>query len=629
MILLQFSGVVKTYNNIQLLRGVDLTVLPGEKIGLVGPNGVGKTTLLKIALGQVLADDGTAVLNSKIKLGYVSQEDEIVSDYSLFLAMLESYTDLLRIKSELEELELTIASGSEKHLVKYGELQHQWEVMGGYNLDTVIKSTLLGLGFAEADFHRPISSFSGGERNRASLAKVLLHSPDLLLLDEPTNHLDIESTIWLEEYLRDFSGSLIVVSHDRVFLDHVVNKIVELDHGLLDTYHGNFTAYCEERSERRRLQLKKYMQQQEEIERIEDFVRRNIAGQKTKQAQSRRLALTKLERLDAPTSEVKKAHISIQASRRSFQSILKTEDLRFSYGDRVLFSDVSFEIERGEKIGMIGRNGAGKSTLIKVLVGELEAQDGFVEIGRNVDWKYVDQELAVLKPENSIIDTVWDIRPEWDAFQLRSHLARFLFFGEEVFKQVKMLSGGEKKKLALARLLALPANFIILDEPTNHLDINSREVLEESLREYDGTALFISHDRFFLEAVATRIIALQDGKVIDWRGKYSEFAERMKATPSQAESADKSNRREEYKHERRLKNIVTSRKRRIKELEEEIAILEEEISGLQEELLDDKHASDWEKLASLGEEQQGRRGLLEKSMWEYYQLLEEDEAADN
>jgi ATP-binding cassette subfamily F protein 3 len=621
--------VVKTYNDNQLLKGVDLTVLPGDKIGLVGPNGVGKTTLLKIGLGQILPDDGTVNLNSKIKLGYVSQEDEITSDYSLFLAMLESYTELLRIKSEMDEHELLIASGSEKHLEKYGELQHLWEARGGYNLDTEIKSTLIGLGFSEDDFHRPISSFSGGERNRASLAKVLLHLPDLLLLDEPTNHLDIESTIWLEDYLKGYAGSLIVVSHDRVFLDHVVNKIVELDHGLLDTYLGNFSAYCEERSERRRLQLKKYLQQQEEIERIEDFIRRNMAGQKTKQAQSKRLALSKLERIAAPTSETRKAHISLQASRRSFQTILKAEDLRFGFGDRVLFSDVDFEIERGEKIGLIGRNGTGKSTLVRVLVGELEPQDGYVAIGRNVDWEYVDQDLTILNPADSVIDTVWDIRPEWDAFQLRSHLARFLFFGEEVFKQVKMLSGGEKKKLALARLLALPANFIILDEPTNHLDINSREVLEESLREYDGTALFISHDRFFLESVATRIIALRDGEMIDWHGKYSEFVERMKAAPPPVESVEKLSRREEYKQERRQKNLVTARKRRIKELEEEIAALEEQIKGLQEELLDERYASDWEKLAGLGDKQQAKRQLLDKCAREYYQLLEEDEAADS
>jgi ATP-binding cassette, subfamily F, member 3 len=629
LIFLQFSGIKKTYNNTELLKGIDLSVVRGERIGLVGPNGVGKTTLLKIALGQVLPDDGSVTLSNRIKLGYVSQEDEIASDYSLFLAMLESYSEMLKIKAELDDLELVVADGSEKSLQRYGELQHQWEMMGGYNLDTVIKSTLVGLGFSESEFHRPISSFSGGERNRASLAKVLLQKPDLLLLDEPTNHLDIESTIWLEEYLQGFEGSLIVVSHDRVFLDHVVNKIVELDHGLLETYHGNFTAYCDERNERRRLQLKHYLQQQEEIENIQDFIRRNLAGQKTKQAQSKRLALSKLERLESPTSEVKRAAINLQVSRRAYQSILKVDNLSFGFGNTMLLQGIDFEIERGEKVGMIGRNGAGKSTLVKLLVGQLEQWEGTVEIGRNVDSEYVDQELSILNQNDSVLDTIWDIQPQWDAFQLRSHLARFLFFGEDVFKYVRMLSGGERKKLALARLLATPANFIILDEPTNHLDIGSREVLEESLREYEGTVLFISHDRFFLESVAQRILALHDGKLHDWRGKYSEFAEKIKATPLKSETGHKSQKREERKQERRQKNIGTARKRRLKELEEEIAALEKHIDALQAQLLDERHAADWEKLASLGQEQNERRALRDKRISEYYQLIEEDETADS
>ncbi len=629
MIFLQFSGITKNYNDRELLRGIDLTVVRGERIGLVGPNGAGKTTLLKIALGQVLPDNGNATLASKIKVGYVSQEDEITSDYSLFLAMLESYSDMLKIKAELEELELAVAGGSERTLERYGELQHRWEMMGGYNLDTVIKSTLIGLGFSEDDFHRSISSFSGGERNRASIAKVLLQQPDLLLLDEPTNHLDIESTIWLEDYLQKFEGSLIVVSHDRVLLDHVVNKIVELDHGLLETYHGNFSAYCEERNERRRLQLKHYLQQQEEIERIQDFIHRNLAGQKTKQAQSKRRALGKLARLEAPTSETKRASLNLQVSRRAYQSVLKVENLAFGFGNNLLLQDIEFEIERGEKIGLIGRNGAGKSTLVKLLVGQLEPWDGSVEIGANVDCEFVDQELSMLRANDTVLDTIWDLQPQWEAFQLRSHLARFLFFGEDVFKHVRMLSGGEKKKLALARLLATPANFIILDEPTNHLDIGSREVLEEALREYEGTVLFISHDRFLLESAAQRILAIRDGKLYDWRGKYSEFAEQSKTIPLKSEGSHKVQKREDRKQERRQKNIVTARRRRIKELELEIATLDQEIEQLQSELHDERYAADWERLAELGREQNAKRSLLDERTSEYYQLTEEDETADS
>ncbi len=628
MIYLQLAGIQKKYNDDHLLRGVDLQVVKGEKYGLVGPNGTGKTTIIKIALGRVLPDSGTVMLHRQIKVGYVSQEDEIESDYPLFLAMLESYSELLAIKSAMEEMETVIAHGSAADLEKYGELQHQWEVRGGYNLDTTIKNTLIGLGFSEEDFHRPISSFSGGERNRASLAKVLLHSPDLLLLDEPTNHLDIESTIWLENYLQAFDGALIVVSHDRVFLDHVVNKIVELEQGKLELYHGNFTAYCIERAERRRLLLKKYLHQQEEIARIEDFIVRNIAGQKTKQAQSRRKSLAKVERIQAPTHDAKKAIIKMAASRRAYLSILKVEDLAFAYGDRVLFSDVEFEIERGDRVALIGRNGTGKSTLVKAIIGELDIRDGSIELGKNVDMEYFDQELAMLNPEETVLDTVWNLQPQWDAFKLRSHLARFLFFGEDVFKQVKMLSGGEKKKLALAWLLALPANFLILDEPTNHLDIGSREVLEEALREFDGTILFISHDRFFLDSVATRVLSLENAKIIDWRGKYSEYVERKKSQSDGGYAGERLQKRDSYKEERRLKNLATARKRRIKELEETIASHEAEIDRLKSEQLEEKHGADWLKLGELAKEQQRVQELLDNAMWEYYQLVDEEEAAN-
>ncbi len=627
MIYLQLNDINKAFaEDAVLLDGVNLQVVRGDKFGLVGPNGAGKTTILKIALGDVLADFGTVTLSPHVKVGYVSQEDELKSDYSLFLAMLESHTELLELKSEMEALEPQLVKGTEDVLEHYGNLQNRWELKGGYTLDSDIKNVLAGLGFAESDFHRPMSSFSGGERNRAELARVLLHSPNLLLLDEPTNHLDIESTVWLEEYLQRFDGALIVVSHDRVFLDHVVNKIVELERGKLELYHGNFTAYCEERSERRRLQLKKYLAQQEEIERIQDFIARNIAGQKTKQAQSRRLALSKLDRLEAPTSDSKKATFKMKSSRRSFQSILEVENLSFAYADRVLFSDIDFKIERGQKVALIGRNGVGKTTLIKVIVGQLDGYDGDVEIGKNVDMEYFDQELAMLNPEDRVIDTVWDIQPQWDAFTLRSHLARFLFFGEDVFKQVKMLSGGEKKKLALAWLLALPANFIILDEPTNHLDLGSREVLEEALKTYEGTVLVVSHDRFFLESVATRILALENGNLIDFHGRYSAFVEHRKRFEIPTVDHSKVQRRQDYKEERRLKNQATARKRKIKELEEQVESLEQEVESLKAEQSNEAHADDWQKLADLAEEQKRKQGELEQVMWKYYRLLEEDES---
>lgn len=630
MIYLQLNDIHKAFGEeAALLDGISLQVVKGDKFGLVGPNGAGKTTILKIVLGDVLADYGTVTLSPQAKLGYVSQEDELKSDYPLFLAMLESHTELLELKSEMESLEPQVAAGDEKILERYGNLQQKWELKGGYTLDSNIKNVLAGLGFAESDFNRQIRNFSGGERNRAELAKVLLHSPDLLLLDEPTNHLDIESTVWLEEYLQRFEGALIVVSHDRVFLDHVVNKVVELNHGKLELYHGNFTTYCEERSERRRLQYKKYLEQQEEIERIQDFIARNIAGQKTKQAQSRRRALSRMERIDAPTADSKKARFKMQASRRSYQSILEVENLSFAYGDRVLFSDLDFKLERGQKVALIGRNGTGKTTLIKAIVGQLKGYEGTVEIGKNVDLEYFDQDLAMLNHDDRVIDTIWDIQPHWDAFTLRSHLARFLFFGDDVFKQVKMLSGGEKKKLALAWLLALPANFIILDEPTNHLDLGSREVLEEALGNYEGTVLVVSHDRYFLDSVARRILALENGRLIDFQGNYSQYVEHKKRFDTPEMDSGKEKRKRDYKEERRLKNLATARKRKIRELEERVESLEEEIEQMKKDQNDDVHADDWEKLSELAEKQRRKQGELDQVMWEYYELLEDDEAVSS
>lgn len=631
MIYLQLSGITKTYDANHLLKGIDLSVQKGDRIGLVGPNGAGKTTILKIAKGEIPPQSGDISTTKGLKIGYVSQEDEISSEYTLFLAMIESFTELLDIKSEMDKLEPRLAAANEEDLTRYGELQLRWEALGGYNLDTDIKSTLIGLGFSEDDLYRSVNSFSGGERNRAAIARELLHAPDLLLLDEPTNHLDIESTVWLEQYLSTFAGAVVAVSHDRVFLDHVVTKIVELDHGYLETYHGNFTSFWTEREERRRLQLKKYLEQKEEIERIEDFIRRNIVGQKTKQAQSRRRSLGKLERLDAPTSDGRKPMLNLEVSRRSFKSIVKVENLTFGYSSRTLFSDVNFEIERGEKIGLIGRNGSGKSTLVKLLVEELQAEEGSIEIGRNVDVKYFDQELSDLDPVHSVIDTIWDIRPELEAYGLRSYLARFLFFGDDVFKGVKMLSGGEKKKLALAKLLALPANFLILDEPTNHLDIGSLEALQDALNEYDGTILFISHDRHFLDRVAERILAIRDEKLFDSVGNYSDFVARYDVkTEESVDVEEKLEKRVSYRQEKREKNIRSAHRKRIKELESLICDQEGTIDHIERQLISEENASDWEKLHQLEADKQAAETHLDELVTEFYQLIEEeDETTDS
>lgn len=629
MIYLQLNDIHKTFNEQVVLAGASLTVKPGDRIGLVGPNGVGKTTLLHVAMGEIHPESGIVQLPREVRLGYVSQQDEISSEFTLLLAMIESRTELLQLKEAMDELSPKLAAADPAVLTAFGELQQKWEHLGGYNLEADIKATLLGLGFSEDDLFRPVNTFSGGERNRAALARALLQKPDLLLLDEPTNHLDIESTVWLEGYLSSFPGALVVVSHDRVFLDQVANRIVELEKGVLTLYHGNFSQYWAERAERRELQLKHYLEQKAEIERIEDFIRRNIAGQKTGQAQSRRHALTKLDRLDAPGGSRKDMALRLEASRRSYQSVLEVQQVSFDYDNRELLRNVSFRIERGEKVGLIGRNGSGKTTLLKLVMEQLQTENGAIEVGRNVDLRYFDQELSELVPEQTVLDTIWEVRPEYEAFQLRSYLARFLFFGEDVFKQVKTLSGGEKKKLALARLLAEPANFLILDEPTNHLDVNSLEALQQALLEYDGTLLFVSHDRHFLDQVAGRILAIETGRLHDRPGNYSEYAAWREAQHPVHEKADKTDKRDSYKLEKREKNIRSARRKRIRELEQLIPEQEAQIMGLQAQFEDPANASDWERLARLEEKKLVAQAEKDQLETEYLRLVEEDEAAGN
>ncbi|MFH2055394.1 MAG: ATP-binding cassette domain-containing protein [bacterium] len=627
MIYLQLADIHKSFHEQVVLAGASLSVKQGDRIGLVGPNGVGKTTLLHIAMENLHPDSGVVQRPREVRLGYVSQQDEISSEFTLLLAMIESQTELLQVKEAMDELAPQLAGGEQSVLAAYGELQQQWEHLGGYNLEADIKATLLGLGFSEDDLYRSVNTFSGGERNRAALARALLKKPDLLLLDEPTNHLDIESTVWLEGYLSSFAGALVVVSHDRVFLDQVVNKIAELEKGVLTLYHGNFSRYWEERAERREQQLKQYLEQKAEIERIEDFIRRNIAGQKTRQAQSRRHALTKVERLDAPSGDQKNMALRLAASRRSYQSVLEVEDVSFDYDNRELLRDVGFRIERGEKVGLIGRNGSGKTTLLKLIMEQLPSAEGSIEIGRNVDLRYFDQELSDLVPEQTVLDTIWDVRPEYEAYQLRSYLARFLFFGEDVFKQVKTLSGGEMKKLALARLLAEPANFLILDEPTNHLDINSLEALQRALLDYDGTLLFVSHDRHFLDQVASRILAIEAGQLHDRPGNYSNYINWRESRQPQRERIDKTDKRDSYRLEKREKNIRSARRKRIKELESLIPEQEARIMGLQAQFEDPANASEWEKLARREEMKREAQAEKDKLETEYLRLVEEDEAA--
>jgi len=612
----------KAYPGRELFSGLTWQINYGDKIALVGRNGIGKTTLFRIITGETTPDKGNVIRSKVVKIGYLPQEAEIVSGKTLWLELLDAFHELLAIKDELRELEdeITVNSSDQSKLDRYGKLQESFELKGGFDYEEKIKIVLEGLGFPEDVWLNEVAKFSGGEKNRIFLAKILLEEPDLLLLDEPTNYLDIESTSWLEEYLANFKGSIVVVSHDRYFLNRVAKKTVELTGSGLETYDGNYDYYEIESKQRRLLAQKAYEQQAEEIARIKDFIQKNIAGQKTKQAQSRRKMLQKMKPFEKPKNDDKDMKLRIQSSGRSWLKILKISDLCKSFGSKELFSNANFEIKRGEKIGLIGPNGSGKTTLIRMIIGQLEPENGHIEIGNNVEYTYYDQELSGLNPEAAVIDIIWEEKPEALAEELRSYLGKFMFTGEDIFRPVKSLSGGEKSRLSLARIFCNPANFLILDEPTNHLDIPSCKILEKALSEFAGAVLIISHDRYFLDNTVQKIFAIENKGLREYPGNFSYYWEKKQShkdtSVAKVEKKDSSHTKAEWQ---KLKDIRRHAKR-IEKLEKQIESTEVRIAGITEMLQDPELASDWERLISLEEEKIRLEKYLERLFKEYDEL---------
>ncbi len=625
MTLLAAERLCKKFKDQIILDDVSFTIQQGERIALVGKNGIGKTTLLEIMADKQRADSGTVNRPRHCLIDYVEQEKTDYLHMTLFDFVADARADLIEARRDIRQLEHYLEENphDREQLDRLGSLQQDFEREGGFNFESEINLILSGLGFAADRYRDRLSSFSGGEINRAGLARLLAGRGNLLLLDEPTNHLDIESTGWLEEYLGKLDKACVIVSHDRAFLSATADKVWEISFGRLETYTGGFEKYLVERSERRRLAEHHYRHQQEEIKRIEEFIRRNMAGQKTKQAQSKLKYLNRIKRLEAPRGDGSGPAIRVQSSGRSWAQVLTVEDAWFGYDAQPVLEDVSFEIYRGDKVGLIGRNGSGKSTLLKSLIGELEPLSGNIRLGNNVDVAYFDQELSDLDEDASIIDNIWRIDPAAEAGTLRSFLGRFGFTGEDVFKKVSALSGGEKTKLCLAQLLYHPANFIILDEPTNHLDIYAREALESALKEYDGSCLVVSHDRYFLEQVAGRIVSLNKGRAETFDGKYSELQAKMKAGQSVPKvKSDKPRQeflafKEQSKRRARLKKSIQSTRDRITQLEAEL-------KELAEDLANNVPADDWEQLHALSE----HRKKLEDEILELYVKLEELEATD-
>jgi ATP-binding cassette subfamily F protein 3 len=526
--LFRLSDVHKSYGVQDVLRGTSLQVNPGEHVGLVGRNGAGKSTVFRLVRGEESPDKGEVVKSRGVRLGLLDQHVHFEPGSTVHESALAAFGHLQQIEHEMHELEHRMAEagdGLEKILERYSDLQHQFEHEGGFEYTARAEAILQGLGFEREMWSLDTSKLSGGQQNRLGLARLLLAAPDVLLLDEPTNHLDVHAVEWLEEFLQEYASAYVIISHDRYFLDRACRRIIELENGRASSYTGNYSDYLVEREERREAQQRAYDNQQQLIAKTQEFIRRNIAGQKTKQAKSRRKMLEKLERLDAVRPDTSSGDFRLQAIERTGNHVLTVTELAVGYQDKYLAGDISFILRRGECLGIIGSNGSGKTTFLRTILNKVPPLAGEVRWGTKVQIGYYAQQLDDLDDRNEIIMELRRVAPaSATAGELRSFLAKFLFTGDDVYKHVRDLSGGEKGRLALAKLIYSRVNVLVLDEPTNHLDIPSREALEEALSAYEGTIITISHDRYFLDRVATQILSLDgEGGAEHYDGDYTEY----------------------------------------------------------------------------------------------------------
>ena len=539
--LFRLSDVFKSYGVQDVLRGTSLQINPGEHVGLVGRNGAGKSTIFRLVRGEESADKGEVIKARGVRLGLLDQHVHFDAGSTVHESALAAFGHLQQIEHEMHELEHVMSEPGadlEKVLERYSDLQHQFEHEGGFEYTAKAEAILLGLGFDKETWSMETSKLSGGQQNRLGLARLLLAAPDVLLLDEPTNHLDVHAVEWLEEFLQSYQSAYVIISHDRYFLDQACRRIIELENGKAASYTGNYSSFLIEREERREAQQRAYDNQQQLIAKTQEFIRRNLAGQKTKQAKSRRTMLEKLERVDAVRRDQSSGDFRLQAIERTGNHVLTVTDLTVGYPDKLLAGTISFILRRGECLGIIGPNGSGKTTFLRTILNQVAPLTGEVRWGSKVQIGYYAQQLDDLDDRNEIIMELRRVAPSSaTAGELRSFLAKFLFTGDDVYKHVRDLSGGEKGRLALAKLIYSRVNVLVLDEPTNHLDIPSREALEDALSAYEGTIITISHDRYFLDRVATQILALDgEGKAEHYDGDYTEYHD-WKLGGSQRESA--------------------------------------------------------------------------------------------
>ena len=601
MIILSCKDICKSYGIRDILKNITFSINEGDKVGIIGANGEGKSTLFKIITKELSQDSGEVFIDKNKTLGYLSQNLALNSEKNIYEEALSVFDELLNIESKLSSLEIKMsepydekkASYHEKLIKDYTTLQDLYSHKGGYVYKGEISRVLKGLGFTENDFYKSINTLSGGQKTRVALCKLLLRKPDIILLDEPTNHLDLEAISWLEDYMKNYKGTVLVISHDRFFLDSVTNNTFEVIGGKVECYNVPYTKFIDLRKKNYEAKLKAYNLQQAEIKRQEAIIEKFRSFNREKSiraAESREKALEKMERIEAPTHEKEGSKIKFEASIKSGYDVLHIENMNKSYGEKTLFTNLNIDLKRGEKVALIGENGRGKTTLFKIIMDKVEADKGVKVLGTNVNVGYYDQEQSDLNLDKTIIDEVWDDFPNLTTSKLRSYLASFLFTGDDVFKVINTLSGGEKCRINLLKLILSKSNLLLLDEPTNHLDIISREALEDAILEYDGTLMVISHDRYFLNKVISRILELKEDGVSEYLGNYSYYQEK-KLNPSRFESYEelangktKTQLKDEKKKKREAEKEAKAIQLKIKNLEKTISEKEDELNNLQEQL---------------------------------------------
>lgn len=632
MIILSCSNISLSFGTVKILEGISFNIQESEKVGIVGVNGAGKTTLFKIISGVLQPDTGDVFVAKGQKLGYLEQNSGLNSANTIWAELMSVYSELISLEERIKQLEDRISTEKDEPVLsslmkEYAALTEKYSMSGGYEYNSKVKGVLRGLGFVDSQFGLVIQSLSGGQKTRLALAKLLLEEPDILLLDEPTNHLDIDALEWLEDFLKNYRKSVLLISHDRFFLDSVTNKTIELENNECKVYNGNYSVFAKQKAVEREIQQKHYEMQQKEISKIEAFIEQQRRWNREKNiiaAESRQKALDRMEKVDKPKSLPDRIKVRFRSAISSGNDVLFVERLSKSYPGKPLFKDVSFNIRKNERVFILGPNGCGKSTMLKIITGQMEQSGGSFEYGHNVRIAFYDQEQENLDDKNTIIEEIWSANEKMTQTELRTVLASFLFKGEDVFKSVSSLSGGEKGRVALVKVMLSSANLLILDEPTNHLDINSREVLEEALRNFDGTILAVSHDRYFINKLSTRILELGNNTLFDYTGDYSFYQEhRSKSGSNRQDSTGDvkmmSRAKQEHLESKELKAKQRKLERQLLETEQEISLTEERLSEIEKEMVLDEVASDHVRLIKLQEE----HDTLDERLEELYRLWEE------